>query len=114
MLNAMIAVLCLDPLRFPSLPGPKQIEILRRVAPLDVDIDALEGRNAKDYGDRTDANREARLLRAQASGLQYPEDLPAAPIDIGALTKRLAQVGDDNALLERCRSNRERAAGEAV
>jgi recombinational DNA repair ATPase RecF len=113
-LDALFNALCFDPLRFASMPGPKQVEILRRAAKLDVDIDALDGLNARDYEQRTDINRDAKRLRGQASGIQYPDGLPAAPIDIGALTERLRQAGDDNALLERRRANRERAANEAA
>jgi cytoskeletal protein RodZ len=113
MLNELIGALTFDPLAFTRLAPAKQLESLRRLVPLEVDIDALDGLNEKDYETRTEVNREARKLRGQASGIQYPADLPSAPIDVAALTERLRQAGDDNAQLVARKARRERTAQEA-
>jgi AAA domain len=113
MLDELYAALAFDPVEFGRMKPAKRREILRSLTKIEVDIDALDGANARDYETRTDVNREARRLRGQASGIQYPEDLPAAPVDITALTEALRQAGDDNALLERRKAKRERAAQEA-
>lgn len=113
MLDELYAALAFDPVDFGRMKPAKRREILRALTKIEVDIDALDGANARDYETRTDVNREVRRLRGQASGVQYPQDLPAAPIDIAALTGQLRQAGDDNALLERRKAKRERAAQEA-
>jgi hypothetical protein len=115
MLDEFYGALTLDPMEFSHMTPAKRREILRPLVQITVDIAALDGKNARDYGDRTDLNRQIKLLRGQASGIQYRDDLlPAGgPIDITRLTERLRQAGDDNTLLERRRAKRERAAQEA-
>jgi len=114
MLDALVGAIAFDPLEFSRMPPPKRREALRQVAKIEVDIDALDGQNARDYESRTEVRRDARKLRGQASGIQYPEGLPAAPVDVSALTEALAQAGRDNATLERRKARRESMAGEAA
>jgi predicted ATP-dependent endonuclease of OLD family len=114
MLDELIGAIAFDPLAFTRMDPAKQLEALRRLVKLDVDIDALDGANARDYERRTEVNRDARKLRGQASGIQYPEGLPAAAVDITALTARLQQAGDDNATLERRKARRQQKSAEAA
>lgn len=113
MLDELIGAIAFDPLEFCRMEPKKQLDRLRRLVKLDVDIDALDGQNARDYERRTEVNRDAKRLRGQASGIQYPAELPAAPVDIAALTERLRQAGDDNTQLERRKARRQTAAAEA-
>jgi hypothetical protein len=113
-LDELVGAIAFDPLEFTRLAPAKQLLSLRQLVRLDVDIDALDGLNARDYEKRTEINRDARKLRGQASGIQYPADLPSAPIDVAALTGALAQAGKDNATLERRKARRESMAAEAA
>lgn len=110
MLDEMIGAIAFDPLEFTRMEPREQLDALRRLVKLDVDIDALDGQSARDYETRTEVNRDARRLRGQASGIQYSGDLPAEPIDIAALTERLRSAGEANSLLERLKARREGAA----
>jgi hypothetical protein len=114
MLDELIGAIAFDPLKFNRMEPKKQLDALRQVVRLDVDIDALDGQNARDYERRTEVNRDVKRLRGQASGIQYPADLPATPADIAALTERLRQAGDQNVELERRKARRQAAAAEAA
>src|SRR5262249_43349271 len=84
MLDELIGAISFDPLAFARMDPRKRLEELRPLVKIDADIDALDGLNARDYERRTEINRDARRLRGQASGILYPADLPARPIDVAA------------------------------
>ena len=58
MLDALVGSLSFDPLAFSRMEPRKQLDELRRVSKLDVDIDKLNTLNALDYDKRTQLNRE--------------------------------------------------------
>jgi energy-coupling factor transporter ATP-binding protein EcfA2 len=109
MLDDLIGAISFDPLAFSRMESRAQFDTLRKVAKLDVDIDALNGLNLRDYDARTEVNRRAKSLRAQAAAITVPADLPAAPVDISALLAEMQMAGDQNAQLEKRRANREQA-----
>ena len=86
-----------------------QFEQLRRIVPLDVDADALDGRNKRDFEARTEINRDAARLRGQAAGIQVANenDLPEAAIDTAALIAKLQQAGDFNRAIDRSITDRQ-------
>ncbi len=110
MLNDLIGAISFDPLAFSRMGPEQQYEMLRQVVKLDVDIDALAGKNKTDYEARTDENREAKALRTQAAAIAVPDGLPANPIDVAALMDRMAEASKHNSDIETRRSARESAA----
>lgn len=111
MLDGLLGALSFDPLAFTRMDGKAQMEALKRFVP-GVDFDAIEKANKADFDRRTDVNRQAKALRAQASGIVVPADAPAERIDDAALVAEMEQAGDHNALIERRRAGREAAAAE--
>ena len=111
MLDGLLGALSFDPLAFTRMDGKAQMEALKRFVP-GVDFDAIEKANKADFDRRTDVNRQAKALRAQASGIGGPADAPAERIDDAALVAEMEQAGEQNALIERRRANREAAAAE--
>ena len=107
-LNALLGELSFDPLAFTRLDSAKQFETLKRFVP-GVDFDAIEAANRRDYERRTEINREAKKLRAQAAGIAVPADAPAARADETALVEELEKAGEHNALIERRKAKREAA-----
>jgi hypothetical protein len=101
MLDELYAALAFDPVEFGRMKPAKRREILRSLTKIEVDIDALDGANARDYEKRTEINREIKRLRGQATGIQYPGDLPAQAPNIEAITARLREAGATNAGIER-------------
>ncbi len=106
-LDQLIGAISFDPMEFSRARARDQLEQLRAIVKLDVDTDALDGHNRRDYEERTEVNREVAKLRGQASGILYPDGLPASEIDISALTRELNEAGEQNRVVERRRLERE-------
>lgn len=113
MLDALVGALAFDPLAFLGMDPREQFDALRRIAPPAIDVDQLDGLNRKDFDRRTELNREAKQLRAQADGIAVPPDLPAEALDTAALMDRLTAASKENAELERRRAGREKVASDA-
>ncbi|WP_188260687.1 AAA family ATPase [Azospirillum tabaci] len=112
MLDDLLGSLTFDPLAFSRMDPKKQLEQLRGLVKLDVDVDALDAANRADFEKRTDANRRAKTLRTQAAAIAVPDDLPEQPVDVAALMDRMTKAADHNASIERRRANRERVGDE--
>jgi hypothetical protein len=113
-LDRLIGAIAFDPAQFWRLSETadgrrRQLETLRSLVKIDVDIDALDGLNARDYEKRTDLNRDAARLRAQAQGIPVRAGLPESRVDIEALIERLRAAGEGNTALERRKSGRVRS-----
>lgn len=110
MLDDLIGALSFDPLAFSRMEPKEQFEELKRLVPLEIDVDQLDGLNRADFADRTEINRQAKAARAQADGIVVPADLPPEPIDAKALMDQMTAAADTNALIERRKFNRVAAA----
>ena len=105
-LDAFLGVLSFDPLQFARMNPKQQFEELLRVFPIGVDPAQLDGLNKTDYAARTDANRDAKAKRAQATGITVAPDLPAEPLDESALLDRITEAADGNAQVEQRKAKR--------
>lgn len=101
MLDDLIGALSFDPLAFSRMEPKAQFEELKRLVPLEIDVDQLDGLNRADFADRTEVNRQAKAARAQADGIVVPGDLPAEPIDAKALMDQIDRAAAVNAGIER-------------
>ncbi len=110
MLDSLLGALSFDPLAFTRMDGKAQLQAMRRFVP-GVDFEAIEAANKVDFDKRTDVNRQAKQLRAQAAGIAVPL-LPADRIDDTKLVAELEQAGEHNAMIERRRANREAVAAD--
>jgi DNA repair exonuclease SbcCD ATPase subunit len=112
MLDDLLGELSFDPLRFANAEPKAQLETLRSLVQLDVDVDALDGANARDYELRRDWNRKVDSLKERVASLGAGLDpqMDTTPININALTSRMADASDHNAQIDRRRANRERTA----
>jgi DNA repair ATPase RecN len=113
MLDALIGQLSFDPLAFARMDPEDQFDELRRIVPLEVDLDNLDALNKGDYDKRTDANREAKALRARAQAITVAADLPAEPVDEAALLTEMEQASAKNTEIETRKANRARAQEQA-
>jgi hypothetical protein len=113
LLDAIRGELAFDPLAFTRMDPKDQVNELKRVAQIDVDLDKLDALNAGDYAKRTDVNRQVKSLRAQAEAIEVPADLPAERINEDAIVDEITQAADANARLEQRKAGRERAARDA-
>jgi hypothetical protein len=109
MLDSLIGKLSFDPLAFCREAPRAQLERLRSLVTLDVDVDALRGQNQRDFEARTEVNRNAASYRTQADAIVLPPDCPTERRDIREIVDRLASAAQHNADIERRRENRVRA-----
>lgn len=68
-LDALVGALSFDPLAFTRKKPREQFDDLRKVANVEVDFDALDGLNRRDYERRTEINRQAKAARAKVEAL---------------------------------------------
>lgn len=84
MLDALLGTLAFDPLEFSRAEPKAQLDTLRRLVPLDIDVDALDLDNRRDFEARTDINRDLKALEAQLNAMgdvgliEPPAESPAA------------------------------------
>jgi DNA repair exonuclease SbcCD ATPase subunit len=108
-LNALVGGLTFDPLEFTNMKPEQQFDTLKAFVP-GVDFDAIEKANKADFDERTDVNRQAKVLKAQAVAIVVPDGTPDEPIDESALVSELEHAGERSAEIERHKADRERAA----
>ncbi len=107
-LDALLGALALDPLEFVGLEPRRQFETLRGIVKLELDVDQLDALNRGDFDRRTEINREARSLRAQADGIAVPDELPVGPLNTAARLQRLTDAAKINSEIEAQRLQRGR------
>jgi len=105
MLDSFLGALTFDPLAFARSDAKQQFNELRRFVP-DVDFDAIDGLNRKDFETRTTVNRQEKEARGAAAQIVVPDGTPAESIDDAALVAELEKAGEHNAAIERERANR--------
>jgi chromosome segregation ATPase len=112
-LDELLGSLSFDPLEFISMKPKQQIEALRQVAKIDLDIDALNAAYKADYDERTTVHRDIKALETQISAITVQPDLPKAKIDESEIIAKIAEVDKIN---EQARAvdEEKRIAGEKL
>lgn len=106
MLDDLLGSLTFDPLAFSRMEPKKQLEQLRSMVDIEVDIDALDAQNKADYDARTEVNREVKQLQAQEAAIDVAPGLPEDPIDISDLLVKMESAAEHNASIEQRKSRR--------
>lgn len=108
MLDRLTRQLTFDPLAFSRMAPAEQSETLRRMVGLD--FTALHEEHAKVYADRTDVNRDGKVMAARFATMpQYP-DAPAAEVSSAAILAEQEKVTKEHG----ARLAHAMAANEAV
>jgi hypothetical protein len=112
LLDELLGKLTFDPLEFSRMPAKQQLDELKGIAKIDVDIEALDRANADDYAARTEVNRTVKSLTERANDLFSKVDpsVHGEPIDTDELISQMETAASFNASVERQRSDREMAA----
>jgi energy-coupling factor transporter ATP-binding protein EcfA2 len=113
-LDRLIGALTFDPLAFSRMDPKDQLQALRKVVPIDIDIDALDRLNAATFEERTGVNRRVKELAAQAEGVKVPSGLPAKPVDISVLLTQMEDAASTNAAISAKSESRRAQADRAV
>jgi DNA repair exonuclease SbcCD ATPase subunit len=119
LLDGLLGKLTFDPLAFTRMGRKEQLETLRSLVRLDVDVDKLDRENTRDYDNRREINRRATSFRERVTTLRAGVDrtVDVTPIDISALTADMEKASAHNAAIDRERDRRTaraRRAGELL
>lgn len=104
-LDAMLGALSFDPLEFVRMKPAEQYDVLKKTVKLEVDIDALEGKNRGDFDRRTEVTRELKAKRAAADAIVLRES-PGEPVDERQILDRIEGAAKRNADIERVKAGR--------
>jgi len=115
LLDDLFGELTFDPLAFSRADPKTQLETLRGLVKLDVDIDALDAANETDYQTRTGINRQIRVAmdRAQVLEQGVNRTMECEPIDVTALVEQMGESATHNIAIEnekRARTDKESRA----
>jgi len=99
-LDDMLGTLTFDPLAFITQTPEKQVETLRQVAKIELDIDALNAANAKDYDARTDLNRDIKRLEVEVAAVTVQDGLPKDKLDEASVLAKLNNASAENAEIQ--------------
>ena len=88
----------------------EQCDALRVLAGLD--FSALEEENKRDYEQRTEANREAKMQSSAAKLISVPDSTPNEPVSIAGIMTELRTAEQHNRNVEACKSEREKKVTE--
>jgi len=113
MLDKLVGALSFDVLAYTRLKLKDQFDELRRVAELDLDIDALDAASKADFDTRTNINRDAKARRAQAEAIIVPAGLPSEPIDEAGLIDQMQSAAAHNTEIETRKQRRSEAQAKA-
>jgi DNA repair exonuclease SbcCD ATPase subunit len=101
MLDDLLGVMTFDPLAFTRLHPREQLETLRRVVKLDIDLDKLDGQNQADFDNRAKVHRDVKQLEGELAGVPVvPEGTPEEELSLGQLARELQEAGERNSLLD--------------
>jgi DNA repair exonuclease SbcCD ATPase subunit len=104
MLDELLGKLTFDPLAFTRMDPKAQLEQLRGMVHLDIDIDQLDRENAADFEKRTDITRQIKSLEAQMSAITFDDDTPDEDISVADLARELESAGKHNSAIERMKA----------
>jgi recombinational DNA repair ATPase RecF len=99
MLDALLGSLSFDPLGFMRMRPEEQRDVFKRF--VTEDLDSIDAQQKRDYDKRTDVNRRAKELRAQAGELVTADVL--VRIDEAAILNELEEAGKRNTELAKLR-----------
>lgn len=107
-LDGLYSRLSFDPLSFMRLAPKEQAETLRQLVPLDVDVDALDRANARDFELRTSWNHRIKSFeeRVQTVRAGIDETMDVTLEDVSALVDQMANASAHNAAIDQAERDR--------
>lgn len=96
-LNALVGEMAEDPLAFIGMAPKEQIEVLRRVAKVECDFEALSTENARDFAERTNVNREVKRIEGELRAMTVQAGLPAEKMDEAPVREKMHRATEANA-----------------
>jgi len=100
-LDALIGQMSFDPIAFIHADKNSQVEILRTLIKLDLDVDAENDLIKKEYDERTNLKKKAKDLESQAAAVTYSPNLPKEKVDEQAILAEIDKAGQRNKELDK-------------
>lgn len=95
-LDELLGQLTFDPLAFAGMHPKDQLNALRSVVKIELDIAEIDAQNKVDFDARTVVNRDVERLKAEAGSITVQADLPKARQDEKPLLEVLESAGARN------------------
>lgn len=94
-LDGILGALTFDPLAFTRMAPKDQLEQLRALVKLDIDLAAVDRKRTEAYEHRTDVNRRVKTLQERADSLRksVDETIDVTPIDTTAMLDEMQSAG---------------------
>ena len=105
-LDGLLGELTFDPLKFVNMEAPKQVELLRKVAKVELNIEEIDAANQRDYDTRTAVNAETARLTTQVNEITIQAGLPEAKLDEAAALDAITQANAKNRQADEVRRTR--------
>jgi DNA repair exonuclease SbcCD ATPase subunit len=113
-LDALMGKISFDPLAFTRMDDKKQMETLRGLVTFDIDLDQVQAEIKAAYDARREAGRIFDVAKARLASIPKPEEgLPAKPVDVEAITRRLEGASNHNSVVVAGKARKERLLEEA-
>lgn len=96
-LDALMGNMGVDPLAFIQMEPADQVQQLRGLVKLDIDIEALNKENNEDFEQRKIVNREVKRLETEAADITVQDKLPKEKVDAEAILTKIRGVDAINA-----------------
>ena len=94
-LDAFIGKLSFDPMEFIKLPDKEQRDMLLKLTPIGIDLDAWEVKRKQVYDERTDVNRQVKEYQIKIDNVPaIPVDTPTEEIKIQELIQETQQANE--------------------
>lgn len=114
LLDGFMGKISFDPLEFIRMNDGKQLETLRSLVTLDVDLDELEREKKEAYEARRDARRDVDNANARLEAMPLPADgLPERPLDTAELIRQIETASNHNSVIASQKQAKQRKLEEA-
>jgi hypothetical protein len=96
-LDELLGLLAFDPLEFVGMKKKEQVEALRKIVKLEIDVEAINTANREDFEERRNVNRDIERLRGQMVDITVQEGLPKERQDDKPILLAMEKAGEVNA-----------------
>jgi AAA domain len=107
LLDSYMGKISFDPLEFLRMHPKKQLEVLRSLVKLEIDLDELDREYQADYLRRRELKKEKTAVETRRDAIAVLPNLPSEKIDEAALVRELRETSDHNADIQREERERE-------
>lgn len=106
MLDEMMGALTFDPLPFVTMKPKEQVNALRSVVKLDINVEELNAASEKDFDERRIVNRDIERLKTEVGTITVQDGLPKEKQDEQQYLDQLTRAGEMNKMAQQIDAER--------